>query len=225
MTTDPNSNNLIALAMHPVIRIGALAPEFSARSTKGSIRLADYRGQWLVFFSHPGAFTPVCTSEFVAFARAAEQFSALNCKLLGHSVDSLFANLGWMRSIHDDFGIEIPFPVIEDPSLVVAHAYGMIDDSSTHTAPVRACYFIDPEGRIAAMTAYPVTVGRSMGEILRIVEALQRTHSGTVMTPVDWRPGDDVLDMPSIDTGDVVKAEKQTGWFYSLVADPGAQHG
>ena len=108
------------------VRIGEPAPDFVARSTEGMIRLSDYRGRWLVFFSHPADFTPVCTSEFVTLAGAFDQFEAMECSLLGHSVDSLFSHLAWMRALRDDLGVTIQFPIVEDPNLEIARAFGMV---------------------------------------------------------------------------------------------------
>ena len=133
------------------VRIGEAAPDFIARSTEGMVRLSDYRGRWLVFFSHPGDFTPVCTSEFVAFARAFDRFEALGCSLLGHSVDSLFSHLAWIRALHDDLGVTVPFPIVEDPNLEIARAFGMVSAEANNAASVRAAYFIDPQERLLAI--------------------------------------------------------------------------
>jgi peroxiredoxin (alkyl hydroperoxide reductase subunit C) len=151
------------------LRMGDVAPDFEARSRRGPIR------RWLVLFSHPADFTPVCTSEFISFAKAYDQFVALDCALLGLSVNSLYSHLAWMRAIRDLFDVEVPIPVIEDPSMVAGRTYGMIDEGATSSAGVRATYFIDPEGVIRAITHYPLTIGRSVNEILRIVAALQAT--------------------------------------------------
>ena len=129
-------------------RIGELAPDFTAKTTHGPRSLADYRGKWLVLFSHPADFTPVCTTEFIAFARNHERFRALNCELLGLSVDSNYAHIAWVRNIKEKFGVEIPFPIIEDLSMQVAHDYGMIQPGVSDTSTVRATFFIDPESKI-----------------------------------------------------------------------------
>jgi len=200
-----------------------MAPDFVARSTAGTLRLGDYRGRWLLFFSHPGDFTPVCTSEFVAIARAADRFAALGCELLAHSVDSLFSHLGWIRAIHDDLGVAIPFPVVEDSSLEIAHAFGMVDPASNNAASVRAAFFIDPDGVVRALTIYPLTVGRSVDEMLRTVTALQRTSDGSAMTPEGWQPGDDLLAPPELAAEGVLAADNPTGWFYTLAKDARAQ--
>lgn len=204
------------------LRIGDVAPDFIARSTAGPVRLSDYRGEWLLFFSHPGDFTPVCTSEFVAIARASDRFAALDCALLGHSVDSLFSHLAWIRAIHDDLGVTIAFPIVEDSSLEIAHAFGMVDAASQNATAVRATFFIDPEGIVRALTVYPPSVGRSVEELLRTLAALQRTNDGSAMTPEGWTPGADILLPPAMLAGDALTAKAATGWFYTLAPDKAA---
>ncbi len=187
--------------------MGDAAPDFEARSTHGPVRLSGYRGRWLVFFSHPADFTPVCTTEFVALAKAHERFAALDCALLGLSVDSLYSHLAWARAIRDLFSVDIPFPVIEDPSMLVGRAYGMIDESAENSAGVRATYFIDPNGIIRAMTHYPLTIGRSVDEMVRMVMALQATSSGEKLAPVDWQPGQPLL-LPANE-----EVQQDADWF------------
>lgn len=204
----------IGLAQPSVIRIGEAAPEFTARSTEGMVSLRQFRGRWLVFFSHPADFTPVCTSEFVAFAKSADAFAALDCGLLGHSVDSLFSHLAWIRALRDDFGVTIDFPVVEDPTLEIARAFGMISAEADTAASVRAVYVIDPEGIVRAMTWYPINVGRSVAEILRLVAALKRSADGSVITPEGWQPGGKVLAHPDFLTADALASKTATGWFY-----------
>ncbi len=196
------------------LRIGDMVPDFTARSTQGMVRLSDYRGRWLVFFSHPADFTPVCTSEFIGFAQHAADFAALSCDLLGHSVDSLFSHLAWLRAIRDDLGVTVPFPVVEDPTMAIAHAYGMVHGDVRHAGSVRAVYFINPDGVLMATTSYPVSVGRSVPEILRTLAALQCTSAETVMTPQGWQPGDPVLIPPDFTADAALAAERSTGWFY-----------
>ncbi len=194
-------------------RIGDPAPVFSARTTQGDISLDQYRGRWLVFFSHPANFTPVCTSEFIALARMAPKFEEIDCALLGLSVDSLYSHVAWMRAIAELSGVEVPFPVVEDPSMAIGYAYGMLDERATDSSTVRATYFIDPEGVIRATNWYPMTVGRSAEEMLRTVKALQRTHDGSVLTPAGWQPGDDVLMPPELPVDGAVD------WFHRLRPD------
>lgn len=195
------------------LRIGDPAPNFSARTTKGDVSLDQYRGRWLVFFSHPADFTPVCTSEFIALAEAAPLFEEIDCALLGLSVDSLYSHVAWMRAIRELSGVEVPFPVVEDPSMAIGHAYGMLDASATDSSAVRATYFIDPEGVIRATTWYPMNVGRSVDEMLRTVKALQRVADGKVLTPAGWQPGDDILLPPELPTGGAAD------WFHRLRSD------
>lgn len=201
------------------LRIGDVAPDFQARTTKGDIRLSDFRGQWLLFFSHPADFTPVCTSEFIALAQAADRFAKLDCALLGLSVDSLYAHLAWLEAIQSRLGIEIPFPLVEDPSMAVGRAYGMLDRTARNSATVRATYVIDPAGVIRALVWYPMSVGRSVEELLRLVEALRRSDGDTVMTPEGWQPGDDVVrPVPTTQSG---VCSAGTRWFYDVMPDTG----
>lgn len=192
------------------LRIGDLAPNFHARTTRGDISLDQYRGRWLMFFSHPADFTPVCTSEFVAFAKAASKFAALDCALLGLSVDSLYAHVAWLRAIRELFGVEVPFPIVEDPSMAVGRAYGMLSEQALDASTVRATYFIDPDGVIRAMIWYPMNIGRSVDEMLRVVAALRRSAHGDVLTPAGWQPGDDVL-LPPLSSE--ASADPAANWF------------
>ncbi|HOB14469.1 MAG TPA: peroxiredoxin [Novosphingobium sp.] len=201
------------------LRIGEAAPDFVARSTEGMVRLSDYRGRWLMFFSHPGDFTPICTSEFISLAQAFEQFEALECSLLGHSVDSLFSHLAWLRAIHDDLGVTVPFPIVEDPNLEIARAYGMVSAEQDNAASVRAVYFIDPDGIVRAMNWYPLAVGRSVKEMLRIVAALRRTADGECLTPEGWEPGEALLAPPGFNKADALAGPNATEWFYRTMPD------
>lgn len=200
------------------LRLGESAPNFTARTTQGVMSLADFRGRWLVFFTHPADFTPVCTSEFVAFARAAPEFAALDCALLGLSVDSLFSHLAWIRTIHDRFGVDVGFPVVEDPTLEIAKAYGMVPPDAVDAAAVRTTLFLNPEGVLRAATTYPAEVGRSIPEVLRTVRALQRVQRGGVLAPADWQPGADLLREPAPATPDLFAGDP-ADWFYRPVPD------
>lgn len=200
------------------LRIGDEAPGFRARTTRGDVVLEAYRGRWLVFFSHPADFTPVCTSEFVALARAADRFEALDCALLGLSVDSLYSHLAWIGAIRDLFDVVIPFPIIEDPSMAIGTAYGMIDAGAPDSSSVRAVYFIDPAGMIRALTWYPLSVGRSVDEMLRLLAALQVTASGEGLAPADWQPGQPML-LPAPQGADQMPEPKAgEAWFYRMQA-------
>jgi peroxiredoxin (alkyl hydroperoxide reductase subunit C) len=177
------------------------APDFTARTTSGEISLSSFRGKWLVFFSHPADFTPVCTSEIIGFAKYAKRFREHNCELLGLSLDSLYSHLAWMRNISDEFKVEIGFPLVEDPSMSIARAYGMIRANATSSATVRGVFLIDPTGIIRSISFYPTSVGRNVEEILRLLIAIQTTDEQQLLAPEGWAPGDDLL-MPPPTTAD-----------------------
>jgi peroxiredoxin (alkyl hydroperoxide reductase subunit C) len=184
------------------LRIGDVAPDFRARSTRGDIQLSAFRGKWVLFFSHPADFTPVCSTEFAELARKQKEFEKRDCVLLGLSVDSLYSHLAWIQALKELFGVEVNFPVIEDPSMAIGQAYGMIDDQSASSATMRATCFIDPAGIIRATTCYPHNVGRSVDEMLRVLAALQKVSSAPVLTPEGWRPGDPLLSPPAEEPSD-----------------------
>lgn len=199
-------------------RINEAAPAFEARTTHGVKTLEDYKGKWLVLFSHPADFTPVCTTEFMAFAKRHDDFQQLNCDLLGLSIDSYYSHVAWVRNIKEKFGVEVPFPIIEDLSMNVAKAYGMIHPGAADTSAVRATFIIDPEGILRAMVYYPMTNGRSIDEFLRLVTALQTSDANGVATPENWQPGDKVIVPPP---GDMDAAEARmnegyecTDWYF-----------
>ncbi|SFK99799.1 peroxiredoxin [Methylorubrum salsuginis] len=194
--------------------IGDAAPNFRARTTMGPRTLASYRGRWLLLFSHPADFTPVCTSEFVAFAQYHAQFQALNCDLLALSVDSLSSHLAWTQSIAQRFGVQVPFPIIEDPAMGIARAYGMLPAGALSSATVRTTFVIDPAGIVRALIAYPLTVGRSVAEILRLLQALQVSDAADVSTPEGWQPDEPVLANPPTTSEEVGACG--TDWYYRL---------
>ena len=203
-------------------RINEPAPDFDALTTDGRKTLADYRGKWLILFSHPADFTPVCTTEFMAFARRAEDFAALDTELLGLSIDSHYAHIAWMRSIKESFGVDIPFPIIADLDMKVAQAYGMIQPGASDTQAVRATFVIDPEGVLRAMVYYPMTNGRSVDEFYRLVQALQTSDAHKVATPENWTPGQDVI-VPTPQTAEAAEARLSEGydtkdWYFSTRA-------
>ncbi len=200
-------------------RLNEPAPDFTAPTTHGPKSLADYRGKWLVLFSHPADFTPVCTTEFIAFARKADDFAAHGCQLLGLSIDSHYAHIAWVRNIKEKFGVDIGFPIIADLSMQVAHAYGMIQPGASDTAAVRATFVIDPEGKLRAMLYYPMTNGRSVDEVFRLVQSLQTSGEHKVATPEGWQPGDKVIVPPP---ATAAAAETRAGegyettdWYFS----------
>lgn len=195
------------------LRIGDLAPDFEARSTIGPVRLSAYRKRWLVLFSHPADFTPVCTTEFVALAREAAAFDARDCALMALSVDSLFSHFAWLRMIRDRFAIEVRFPIVEDPTLVIGRAFGMVSAQDNDSATVRTTFFIDPAGVIRAMTCYPANLGRSVSEMLRILDGLQAIDAHGALAPANWQPGEPLLSAPTQNLDEVFAASDATGWF------------
>ncbi len=195
------------------LRIGDTAPDFEARSTIGPVRLSAFRKRWLVLFSHPADFTPVCTTEFVALAREAAAFEARDCALMALSVDSLFSHFAWLRMIRDRFGVEVRFPIVEDPTLVIGRAFGMVSAQDSDSATVRTTFFIDPHGVIRAMTCYPANLGRSVPEMLRILDGLQAIDAKGALAPANWQPGEPMLAAPSHNLDDVYAAGDVTGWF------------
>jgi len=194
-------------------RLNEPAPDFSVKTTQGARKLQDYKGNWLILFSHPADFTPVCTSEIIAFARAYDRFKALGCELLGLSVDSNFAHLAWIRNIRENFGVDVPFPIIEDLSMRVAHDYGMVQSGASDTSTVRAVFFIDPESKVRAMVYYPMSNGRSVDEFLRILAAMQTADLHSVATPEGWQPGDKVVVPPPATIADA-DARAKAGYEY-----------
>jgi len=176
--------------------LGEPAPDFEAETTQGPMKLSDQKGKWVVLFSHPADFTPVCTTEFMAFAAIHDELSALNVKLIGLSVDSISAHLAWIRNIREKMGVTIPFPVIADLNMKVAAKYGMIHPAQSSTAAVRCVFFIDDKGIMRAMIYYPLQNGRFMPEIIRLVKALQTTDRNKISTPANWQPGDKVVIPP-----------------------------
>lgn len=200
-------------------RLNERAPEFSAKTTFGEKKLSDYEGKWLILFSHPADFTPVCTTEFIGFAKAAETFKSMNCELLGLSIDSLFSHLAWVRNIEEKFGQKITFPIIEDIKMEVASAYGMVHPGAADTQAVRATFFIDPKGILRAMVYYPMSNGRSINEFVRLLQAMQTSDKNSVATPEGWTPGCDVI-VPPPKTSEAADKRSSEGyntvdWYYS----------
>lgn len=183
--------------------IGEKAPSFKAETTQGEINFPeDYKGKWLILFSHPADFTPVCTTEFMTFAKMMPEFEALNCKLVGLSIDSIYSHIAWLRTIKEKLeyrgmkNIEVTFPLIADLKMEVAKKYGMLQPSASDTKAVRAVFFIDPESKIRAVIYYPLSNGRNFQEIKRLLMAMQTSDANQVATPADWQPGDDVIVPP-----------------------------
>jgi len=185
----------------PMPRIGDKAPEFKAVTTQGNINFpSDYSGKWIILFSHPADFTPVCTSEFMTFASMQNDFTALNTQLVGLSIDGLYSHIAWLRTIKEKIefkglkNVEVTFPLIEDISMNVANKYGMVQPGESSTKAVRAVFFIDPKGIIRAMIYYPLSLGRNFDELKRVIIALQTADAYSIATPANWQPGDDVID-------------------------------
>ena len=216
----------------PMPRIGDKAPAFKAVTTQGEINFPqDYSGKWVIFFSHPADFTPVCTSEFMTFAKMENEFSELNCKLVGLSVDGLYSHIAWLRTIKDKIefrdmkNIEVKCPLIEDITMEVSKKYGMIQPGESSTKAVRAVFFIDPKGIIRAIIYYPLSLGRNFDELKRALVAMQTADKYSIATPADWRPGEDVIVPPAGSCG-VAKERMESedikcvDWFFCTKALP-----
>lgn len=178
-------------------QLNAPAPAFDAETTHGRKTLEDYKGKWLVLFSHPADFTPVCTTEFIAFQERKSQFEALNCELLGLSIDSHHSHNAWVLNVKEKFGVDLQFPIIADLDMKVATAYGMIHPGAADTSAVRATFIIDPNGILRAMVYYPMSNGRQVDEFVRLVEAMQTSDANACATPENWRKGEQVIVPPA----------------------------
>ncbi|MBN1158491.1 MAG: peroxiredoxin [Bacteroidales bacterium] len=208
-------------------RIGEAAPEFKAVTTQGEINFpADYKGSWVILFSHPADFTPVCTSEFMTFATMEDKFAEANCKLVGLSVDGLYSHIAWLRTIKEKIqykgmkDVEVKFPLIEDITMEVAKKYGMIQPGESNTKAVRAVFYVDPKGVIRTILYYPLSLGRNFDELYRVLIALQAADKFSVAMPADWRPGDDVI-VPTAGSCGVAKERMEStngltcyDWFF-----------
>lgn len=208
-------------------RIGDKAPEFKAVTTQGPINFpADYAGNWVILFSHPADFTPVCTSEFMTFATLEKKFDEAGCKLVGLSVDGLYSHIAWLRTIKEKIeykgmkDVEVKFPLIEDITMEVAKKYGMLQPGESSTKAVRAVFFIDPKGIIRAVIYYPLSMGRNFDEIYRALIAMKTADAFSVATPADWQPGDDVI-VPTAGSCGVAKERMESkdqmhcyDWFF-----------
>ncbi|QQK07852.1 peroxiredoxin [Miniphocaeibacter halophilus] len=212
--------------------LGDKAPEFTANTTQGTINFPqDYEGSWVILFSHPADFTPVCTTEFITFASMEEEFAELNTKLIGLSIDSTPSHIAWLNAIEDlewkDYkNIKVNFPVIDDITMDVAKKYGMIQPNQSKTSAVRAVFVIDPKGIVRTILYYPLSTGRNFDEIKRIIQALQKVDKDNVATPADWRPGDDAI-VPAVATQAEAKEridnladnEYSLAWFLTFRKD------
>ncbi len=202
--------------------IGDTAPDFKAKTTEGWVTLSEYcKDSWVILFSHPADFTPVCSTEMSGFAKRKDEFTALNTKLLGLSIDSVFSHIGWVESLKHTMGQQINFPIIADINMAVAKLYGMIHPGEVSVATVRTVFFIDPKQKVRLIMYYPLNVGRNMDEILRCLKALQLTDQGPIATPLDWQPGCDVLqhapeDMEGVAALYAQKKEKTKDWYITF---------
>ena len=208
-------------APRPALELNGAVPDFDAETTHGRIRLSEWnRDKWVILFSHPADFTPVCTTEFMAFAKLEDELAKRNVALLGNSIDSVYSHIAWVRSIKKNWDVDIRFPIIADLDMNVARLYGMLHAPSSATAAVRAVFFIDPDRRLRAMIYYPLNVGRNFDEVLRVVDALQTADEHAVACPADWRPGEPVIVPPP--TTAAAAAERVgdtsvdvTDWYFS----------
>ncbi len=214
--------------------IGEKAPSFTAETTQGMVKFPeDYAGKWVVFFSHPADFTPVCTTEFMTFASMQPEFEKLNCKLLGLSIDSTYSHIAWLLTIKqkicykDMKGLEVDFPVISDLTMEVSKAFGMRQPGASNTQAVRAVFIMDPEAVVRAILFYPMSNGRNMDEVLRLLKAMQLSDQHKVATPANWQPGDDVIVPPPGSCGSAKERTASPGegttvldWFMTLKKCP-----
>ena len=211
---------------YPMPRIGDMAPAFTAQTTQGAINFpADFKGKWIILFSHPADFTPVCTSEFITFGSMQKEFEALNCQLVGLSIDGLPSHIAWLRTIKDRINwkgmkeVDVQFPLIDDITMNVAKKYGMIQPGESETKAVRAVFFIDPKGVIRTIIYYPLALGRNFDEIKRVLIGLQTIDNYGVALPADWRPGDEVIvpapsTMKAVDKRVIEKDMHCYDWFF-----------
>lgn len=202
-------------------RINEPAPDFNSVTTHGQKKLADYKGRWLVLFSHPADFTPVCTTEFIGFTQRYEEFQKRNTDILGVSIDSIFSHLAWVQNIKEKMGVTVPFPIIADLDMKVASAYGMVHPGASDTATVRSVFVIDDKGMIRALVYYPMNAGRNIDEIVRLLDALQTADKHGVACPANWRPGDNVVVPAPKTVADVEKrladdSLDRKDWYLSL---------
>jgi len=190
-------------------RIGDLAPDFTANTTYGPVKFSEYnKGSWVILFSHPADFTPVCTTEMSGFAIRSDEFKALNTKLIGLSIDSIHAHVAWVNNVKKNSGILFNFPIIADIDMKVAKLYGMLQPNESQTAAVRAVFIIDPTGKVRLIMYYPLNVGRNMDEIIRTLKALQTADKHAVALPLNWQPGEKVIVPPPKTVAEMEEREK-----------------
>ncbi len=212
-TSEIENKNIVTMPL-----LGEPAPEFEAVTTHGIKKLSDYKEKWLIIFSHPADFTPVCTTEFIGFSEIYPELQKRNVELLGLSIDSVYSHISWVRTVKEKFGVEIPFPIIADLDMSVAKKFGMIHKGQSSTETIRTVFIIDPKGILRTMLYYPLSNGRNMHEILRIIDALQTTDKYHVATPANWKPGDKVIVPPPKTQEEAEKRMKEgyecVDWFF-----------
>ena len=200
-------------------RLGEPAPQFEAVTTHGKIRLEDFKGSWLIMFSHPADFTPVCTTEFMAFAQLHPELRKMNCELMGLSIDSVYSHISWARAIEEKFDVKITFPIIADLNKDVSTLYGMVMPGESKTETSRCLFVIDDKQILRSMIYYPLTTGRNTDEVLRLIQALQTTDKHHIATPANWRPGEKVI-VPPPQTQEMAEERVKeqgvecTDWFF-----------
>jgi peroxiredoxin (alkyl hydroperoxide reductase subunit C) len=204
------------------LELNAPVPDFEAQTTKGAVRLSEWaKNKWVILFSHPADFTPVCTTEFVQFAKRQSEFEQKDVALLGCSVDSIYSHIAWARNIQDKFGVKIGFPIIADLDGKVSRLYGMIHEHSSNTSTVRCVFFIDPKRILRAMIYYPMNVGRNFDEIMRVIDALQVADANKVACPANWTRGMDVIIPAPVTMDDAeLRAESReyqvADWYFAM---------
>lgn len=214
--------------------IGEKVPSFTAETTQGEVKFPDdYKGKWVVFFSHPADFTPVCTTEFMTFASMEKEFRDLNCELLGLSIDSTYSHIAWLRTIKEKIeykgmkDVEVNFPVISDLTMEISKKFGMLQPQASTTQAVRAVFIIDPKAIVRAILYYPLSNGRNMGEVKRLLIAMQHSDEHNIATPANWELGEDVIVPPPGSCGTAKERVDQAGedyecldWFICLKKCP-----
>jgi peroxiredoxin (alkyl hydroperoxide reductase subunit C) len=223
--------NTVSTETNPArLELNAPVPDFEAQTTKGAIRLSNWaKDKWVILFSHPADFTPVCTTEFVEFAKRESEFDRKGVALLGCSVDSVYSHIAWTRNIQEKFGVKINFPVIADLDEKVSRLYGMIHEHSSNTSTVRCVFFIDPKRILRAMIYYPMNVGRNFDEIMRVIDALEMADANKVACPANWKLGNDViipapLTMDDADRRVASKEYQVADWYFAMKKMPAELH-
>jgi peroxiredoxin (alkyl hydroperoxide reductase subunit C) len=220
-TSAPTAAPAATATDRPRLELNGPAPDFEANTTHGPIKLSTWqKDRWVILFSHPADFTPVCTTEFVEFAKRSDALEKKGVALIGNSIDSVYSHIAWVRNIEQNFGVKIKFPVIADLDQKVAQLYGMVHQASAATATVRCVFFIDPKRVLRAMIYYPLNVGRNFDEVVRVIDALQTVDAKGVACPANWTPGQEVI-VPPPTTQQAAEERvkmpdiKVTDWYFS----------